>query len=422
MHPRARIEHLHVVEHQGGLLIRDTRTGSEHELQPLAACVWKNADGSTSVDDLAALARTQFGPVVDLDQVWAALDSLSGAQLLESRIAPPAGAQRVGRRTLLRQVASGSVAAAALGAFATSAGAAQGAGPAGRAGAEQAQKAGALAQEQAQKLHARNQEEHAKFAVEREEKHSAAQENRQKHSAEHEAKVTHGHEASEKNAFGGTPLDLGDGWTDYAHGYQPAAMTRVGDLVLLSGMVTAGVGGGPLVAMLPEGARPVAGQIFAAFSRGEGGEGVARVEVLPDGQVVLVGRAAEGLVLSLSGIIFRADRLPRGVEVGEGLQEERAKLSAEDRGKSEFIEQDQKNTSAESSSKVQAEQDQKIQVGERHDKINAEQDQKLLAQQESEAKIRNQEQADKLRNQEQADKLSAENGAKLSAEQAAKAQ
>ncbi len=339
--------------------------------------------------------------------MWAALDSLSHANLLESRLAPPAGTQRVGRRTLLRHVATGSVAAAALGSFVVNT--AEAASPAEQVkklSAEQNQKAGALAQEQAQKIAARNEESRAKQSMERDNKQDAAREEHAKGSMEHDSKSTSNREVETKNSFGGSSLDLGDGWTSYGRGYQPAAFTRSGDLVVLGGLIGGDLSAGQVLAFLPEGQRPVAGHIFLTYSRVNGREGVARVEVQPDGQVVLVGQSASGLVLSLSGISFRAHEVARRVVNAPGMQEERMKLSAEEHVKSSAVEQDQKQTSLESSRKINAEQDSKLQMAERNAKVDAEQDVKLRNQEE-EDKLRNQEQADKARVEEENQKLSA---------------
>ena len=116
MLPRARIAGLVVTETAEGLHIHDTERQHTHTLHPLAALVWKHADGRTSVSELTAMAREQVGPDITDETIWSAIDSLTEANLLEGRLAPPSGAQRVGRRDLIRRVAVGSMAAAAIGA------------------------------------------------------------------------------------------------------------------------------------------------------------------------------------------------------------------------------------------------------------------------------------------------------------------
>ena len=85
----------------------DTRTQAEHSLHPLTAFVWKHADGRTPVAQIADRVRAALGGDVTNDHVWAAIDVLTGAGLIENRVAPPAGIERFGRRDLLRQVAAG---------------------------------------------------------------------------------------------------------------------------------------------------------------------------------------------------------------------------------------------------------------------------------------------------------------------------
>jgi hypothetical protein len=92
------------------------------------------------------------------------------------------------------------------------------------------------------------------------------------------------------------PLELGPGVANVGGEYAPAAGHLVGNVVVLSGVIRPGTG---VLAVLPVNLRPPARLIFLAPTHG----GVARVDVLPDGKVVVVsgGNAAW---ISLSGISF----------------------------------------------------------------------------------------------------------------------
>lgn len=60
-------------------------TRGDGQLRGVAAAVWRRADGSRSVEELAAAIG------VEVSTVWAALDELGDAELLTERVGPPAG-------------------------------------------------------------------------------------------------------------------------------------------------------------------------------------------------------------------------------------------------------------------------------------------------------------------------------------------
>lgn len=83
--------------------------GAVHEAPPVTFAVWRAADGRTEVSGLLDAARA-VDPTATTTQIWAALDALADAGLLESRAAPPASVG-LDRRTAIRTlaVAAGSV-------------------------------------------------------------------------------------------------------------------------------------------------------------------------------------------------------------------------------------------------------------------------------------------------------------------------
>jgi hypothetical protein len=84
MNPRA-IEGVEVVSDGGESIGLRHPTRGEVQLRGVAAAVWRQADGSRSVEELATAVNA------DASAVWAALDELGDADLLTERAAPPAG-------------------------------------------------------------------------------------------------------------------------------------------------------------------------------------------------------------------------------------------------------------------------------------------------------------------------------------------
>lgn len=83
MQPRA-IEGVEVSGGGAEVTLRHPQRG-EIRLRGVAAAVWQQADGTRSVEDLAAAVGADVGAV------WAALDELGDADLLTERVGPPAG-------------------------------------------------------------------------------------------------------------------------------------------------------------------------------------------------------------------------------------------------------------------------------------------------------------------------------------------
>jgi hypothetical protein len=110
MHPRARRAELQSVEVNGGIVIYDERTYQAHDLNECASFVWRNADGRTSVEEIAGQLEREFGGSEGQARVLLAIDDLQKVGLLETTV--PGG--QLARRKLLRQLAMAGVAAAML--------------------------------------------------------------------------------------------------------------------------------------------------------------------------------------------------------------------------------------------------------------------------------------------------------------------
>lgn len=206
--PRATAEALVAIELPGAVLLQTPAGAPRAELDRLAAAVLADADGSTPVTEMAL----RLG--VAADAVWAALDRLADAGLLEQRLAPPvASAGWVGRRlAVLGALAAAPATAQQLGTDALRGGAEQTIKAPPQRGAEEDEKrssearnksvGAANAQEQAQKRsneemmkqQSRGAEETQKRSAEATQKAGAgpqqAAEQAQKRSSEGGAKVT----------------------------------------------------------------------------------------------------------------------------------------------------------------------------------------------------------------------------------------
>lgn len=104
MLPRARTEGLTVEPLDDDLLVYDLDRARAHRLNPTAALVWRHADGSRSVSELAAILRRDLDAVADENLVQCSLDRLAAAQLLEGAAARSSEAARASRREFVRKV------------------------------------------------------------------------------------------------------------------------------------------------------------------------------------------------------------------------------------------------------------------------------------------------------------------------------
>ena len=99
------------------------------------------------------------------------------------------------------------------------------------------------------------------------------------------------------------------GWGNYSGAYEDASYSKVGNLVILQGLVTKS-GGTPaaddLIGTLPAGFRPTETLLFMQASGATSSAG--RVDVWSDGSVRwITGSTTETDHMSLSGIVFMVD-------------------------------------------------------------------------------------------------------------------
>jgi hypothetical protein len=101
MRPKARSEALIVETLPNETLIYDERANKAHCLNGTAALVWKLADGRKSVDDIARRLTKEMSVRDARNVVWATLDQLDKAKLLDVAPARSDG-RRMSRRELGR--------------------------------------------------------------------------------------------------------------------------------------------------------------------------------------------------------------------------------------------------------------------------------------------------------------------------------
>jgi hypothetical protein len=105
MRPRARADGLLVEELANELVIYDKVRNRAHSLNRAAALVWKQCDGKTTVESIAARLRNEFEMEIDDGLVWSALDGLGKAGLLRERIEMPPDLSVLSRREVGSQLA-----------------------------------------------------------------------------------------------------------------------------------------------------------------------------------------------------------------------------------------------------------------------------------------------------------------------------
>ena len=87
--PQARESGLVVEELEDELLVYDLDRDKAHCLNSTAALVWKQCDGKTGVEGIAARLRKDSQLQIDDEVVWVALRRLGKANLLSERVAAP---------------------------------------------------------------------------------------------------------------------------------------------------------------------------------------------------------------------------------------------------------------------------------------------------------------------------------------------
>ena len=101
--PKARHNDLVVQELGDEVLVYDLKLHQAHCLNRTAALIWEHCDGKQTVWGLARLLEQKLGVVTDEEVVWLGLRQLNKFHLLQERMAPSAGPERISRRELGRR-------------------------------------------------------------------------------------------------------------------------------------------------------------------------------------------------------------------------------------------------------------------------------------------------------------------------------
>ena len=106
----AREARLIIKELDDEVLVYDLETDKAHCLNQMAARIWKNCDGHTSVAGLRELLEKETAVAVPEEVVWLALDQLEKLRLLEDVPSKPAYLAGMKRRELMRRIGIGALA------------------------------------------------------------------------------------------------------------------------------------------------------------------------------------------------------------------------------------------------------------------------------------------------------------------------
>jgi hypothetical protein len=99
--PRARLEGLDVQELAGETLVFDRDSAQANCLNETASLVWKYADGTRSVSEIAGAMALALHAPVEPQVVWYALEQLSKKHLLQERVPAPPAYANMSRRAFL---------------------------------------------------------------------------------------------------------------------------------------------------------------------------------------------------------------------------------------------------------------------------------------------------------------------------------
>jgi hypothetical protein len=112
--PRARTTELLIEELEDELLVYDLAADKAHRLNATAATVFRNADGTRTIDDLVDTLAGLVGVLADEDLVLNTLDELVEARLVEDYTQRSTKDARTSRRKFIQRAGAVGAAAAAL--------------------------------------------------------------------------------------------------------------------------------------------------------------------------------------------------------------------------------------------------------------------------------------------------------------------
>ncbi len=109
IYPQSRVSDVVMKEMPNEVLLYDLARHKAHCLNHTAALIWKYCDGATSVAIITQRLAQSLHRSIKEEVVWLALEQLSHADLLETKLRMPAALRVQPRRRMLRQLAALSV-------------------------------------------------------------------------------------------------------------------------------------------------------------------------------------------------------------------------------------------------------------------------------------------------------------------------
>jgi hypothetical protein len=103
--PQARRSQVVVTEMGQEVVLYDITEDKVHSLNPTAAFIWKQCDGSRTVAEIARNLERQFQGGDGQELVWSALDQLQRQNLLTERVAGPSKSPGLSRRRMIGKAA-----------------------------------------------------------------------------------------------------------------------------------------------------------------------------------------------------------------------------------------------------------------------------------------------------------------------------
>ncbi|MDX1522145.1 MAG: PqqD family protein [Anaerolineae bacterium] len=117
MNPTARSENLVTEQVLDEVVVYDLQRDKAHALNPMAAFVWQQCDGTKTPEQIAILVQTEFQTEQADEMVWMSLERLGKANLLEEKVTN--GRNVLTRREMLKLARAAGVAAVLLPVVAT---------------------------------------------------------------------------------------------------------------------------------------------------------------------------------------------------------------------------------------------------------------------------------------------------------------
>lgn len=112
--PRAEVENIVVQNMPDETLVYHKEHNTAHCLNKTAAAIWKHCDGTLTIAEIADRAARDLNATVNDEMVWSAIEQFERENLMQGKLARPAGTGGINRRELMRRVGLAAVVAVPL--------------------------------------------------------------------------------------------------------------------------------------------------------------------------------------------------------------------------------------------------------------------------------------------------------------------